>query len=145
MLGAKRPSDAKRGGMFVWAMGILATLVLCSIVVIWASPLSGIYSSDPATVSSASGSMWILLVMDIAGVSINAIDPQLRAGGDVKYVMIVTLTAVWLIRLPLTWLFCFYFDLGVIGIFLANTISLYCRAILGLIRHRGDRWMKKKV
>ena len=89
--------------------------------------------------------MWILLVMDIAGISINAIDPQLRAGGDVKYVMIITLTAVWLIRLPLTWLFSFHFDMGVMGIFLANTISLYYRAILGLVRHRGNQWIKKKI
>jgi len=145
MLGAKRITDAKKGGMFIWYMGIAATVLLGSIVLIWAVPLCGLYSSDPATVSSASGIMWILLVMDIAGISINAIDPQLRAGGDVKYVMIITLTAVWLIRLPLTWLFSFHFDMGVMGIFLANTISLYYRAILGLVRHRGNQWIKKKI
>ena len=83
--------------------------------------------------------------MDIAGVSINAIDPQLRAGGDVNFVMIVTLTAVWLIRLPLTWLFCFKLNMGVAGIFAANTISLYYRAVLGFIRHCGKKWYSKKI
>ena len=75
----------------------------------------------------------------------DAIDAQLRAGGDVRYVMVVTLTAVWLIRLPLTYLFCFVWDWGVLGIYLANTISLYYRAILGLVRHGGQRWMTRRV
>ena len=59
--------------------------------------------------------------------------------------MVVTLTAVWLIRLPLTYLFCFVWDWGVLGIYLANTISLYYRAILGLVRHGGQRWMTRRV
>ena len=108
-------------------------------------PLAGVYTSNPLEVESAASLMWILLVMDVAGVSINAIDAQLRAGGDVRYVMVVTLTAVWLIRLPLTYLFCFVWDWGVLGIYLANTISLYYRAILGLVRHGGQRWMTRRV
>ena len=35
--------------------------------------------------------------------------------------------------------------LGVLGIYLANTISLYYRAILGFVRHCGKRWMTRKV
>jgi Na+-driven multidrug efflux pump len=89
--------------------------------------------------------MWVILFVNAAGISINAIDPQLRAGGDVRFVMVLTLSAVWLIRLPLTWLFCFHWDMGVFGIFFANGISLWVRAALGLIRWSGKKWMYKKV
>ena len=88
---------------------------------------------------------WLLLVLNIPASSINSVDPQLRAGGDVRYVMLVTLSAVWLIRLPLTYLFCFVWQWGVPGIFLANSISLYYRTIMGLLRRRGDKWLSKKV
>jgi hypothetical protein len=50
--------------------------------------------------------------------SINAIDPQLRVGGDVKYVMVTTLIAVWGIRLPLTYFMCFKWDFGVFPLLL---------------------------
>lgn len=145
LLGAGTQQRAKRTGRWIWAAGIGATLLLGGAVVLLRTPLSAIYTSDPLEVQSSASLMWILLVMDIAGVSINAIDAQLRAGGDVRYVMVVTLTAVWLIRLPLTYLFCFVLDLGVLGIYLANTISLYYRAILGFVRHCGQRWMTRKV
>ena len=123
--------------------GIGCTLLLGTIAMLFGTPLSGLYSSDPAAISESAGLLWLLVVMDIAGVSINGIDPQLRAGGDVKYVMCVTLFAVWGIRLPLTWLFCFKIHLGVPGIFLANAISLYFRAVMGFVRHCGTRWIKR--
>lgn len=145
LLGAKTYRAAKRTGRWIWLAGIGATLLLSAIVLVFRVPLAGVYTSNPLEVESAASLMWILLAMDVAGVSINAIDAQLRAGGDVRYVMVVTLTAVWLIRLPLTYLFCFVWDWGVLGIYLANTISLYYRAILGLVRHGGQRWMTRRV
>ena len=124
---------------------IAATVFLCVTLMLAGKPLSALYSSDPATINASAGLLWVLLVMDIAGVSINAIDPQLKAGGDATFVMLITVSAVWLIRLPLTWLFCFKLNMGVLGIYIANAISLYFRAVAGFIRHCGNKWYAKKI
>ena len=145
LLGAGKPDRARTLGRYIWAAGIGTTALLCGILILAGEPLSALYSSDPATIKASADLLWILLVIDIAGVSINSIDPQLRAGGDVNFVMIITVSAVWLIRLPLTWLFCFKLDMGVLGIYVANAISLYVRAILGFIRHCGKKWYVKKI
>ena len=145
LIGARKPTDARRAGMFIWAVGMSITLVLCAGVMLFGRPFAGLYSSDASTIAATAGYTWLLLVLNIPAVSINAIDPQLRTGGDVRYVMFVTLSAVWLIRLPLTYLFCFVWDWGVPGIFIGNSISLYYRAILGLARHRGNRWIHQKI
>lgn len=143
LLGAGRVRDARLSGRLIWTVGIASSILLGGVIMLGGTAFTGLYTADPASAAESASLLWILLVMDIAGVSINAIDAQLRAGGDVRYVMVVTLTAVWCIRLPLTWLFCFRMDMGVLGIFLANTVSLYFRAILGFVRHCGDRWMRK--
>ena len=145
LLGAGKPDLARKIGRGIWAAGIAATVVLCGILILLGRPLSALYSSDPNTILASANLIWILLVIDIAGVSINAIDPQLKAGGDATFVMVMTVSAVWLIRLPLTWLFCFKLNMGVLGIYLANAISLYVRAILGFIRHCGQKWYAKKI
>ncbi|MBO5252866.1 MAG: MATE family efflux transporter [Clostridia bacterium] len=145
LLGAGRPDRARKLGRGIWAAGLLSTAMLCSLVLLLGRPLSGLYSSDPATITESARLLWVLLMMNMAGVSINAIDPQLKAGGDVNFVMIMTVSAVWLIRLPLTWLFCFKLNMGVVGIYLGNSISLYFRAILGFIRHCGKKWYVKKI
>ena len=145
LLGAGKPDRARTLGRYIWAAGLGATALLCGLLIFFGEPLSALYSSDPETIKASANLLWVLLVIDIAGVSINAIDPQLKAGGDVNFVMIITVSAVWLIRLPLTWLFCFKLDMGVLGIYIANAISLYVRAILGFVRHCGKKWYAKKI
>lgn len=145
LLGAKNPAGARRAGNAIWLCSLAFTFALCGAVMLFGKPFAGVYSSDPATIAATAGFAWLLLVLNIPASSINSVDPQLRAGGDVRYVMLVTLSAVWLIRLPLTYLFCFVWHWGVPGIFLGNSISLYYRAIMGLLRRRGDKWLTRKI
>ena len=145
LLGAKLVQDARRAGRVIWGAGIAATLILGFLAWALGTPLCGLYSSDPETIRQSASLLWILIIMDIAGETCNAIDPQLRAGGDVRFVMLDATTGVWLVRLPLTCLFCFVLDFGVLGLFLANTAALYYRAGLSLIRLRGNKWYAKKV
>ena len=59
--------------------------------------------------------------------------------------MISSSCCVWLIRLPLTYLFCYVFHLGVLGIYLANIVNLAARATLGLIRYYKGKWTRIAV
>ena len=145
LLGTGEEKQARRTGRRVWLAGILSVSLLSAVALLLARPLCGMYSADPAAVDAGSSLLWLLVVMDIAGISINGVDPQLRAGGDVTFVMIESLLGVWAIRLPLTWLFCMRLDMGVFGIFLANTVSLYFRAALGLIRLHGHKRIHRRI
>ena len=145
LLGAKRYEDARKAGRHIWMIGMIASLALGVPVCLFGEQLCRIYSSDPETIRACARVLWWLIPVNLAGVTVNCFDPQLRAGGDVNYVMVVTLTAVWLIRLPLTYLFCFVLDVGVAGIFMANLVALTYRSVLGGIRVWGTKWMYKKV
>ena len=145
LLGRKNYKDARKAGWLIWWVGIISGALLGFIAWGFGKPICGLYSSDPETINSSANLIWILLLMNFTGCSINVIDPQLRVGGDVKWVMTWTLLAVWLIRLPLTYFMCFHWNMGVLGIYLANTISLAFRMIVGIIRYCGNKWMFKKV
>ncbi|MEA4823978.1 MAG: MATE family efflux transporter [Clostridiaceae bacterium] len=145
LLGAKRVKEAKRTGIGIWVIGICASIALGLIVWLNRGAICGWYSSNTDMAAESARILWILIIMDIAGVAINAMDPQLQAGGDVRFVMLYTIIAVWLVRLPLSWYFSYRLHYGVMGLFAANTISLYLRAIIGLIRHGGSRWYARKV
>lgn len=144
-LGAGDEKGAKRNTMRVWAGSLSATVVIGTAAVLLARTLCGMYTKDASALDLCVRTIWFLPVMDLAGASINAVDTSLRTGGDVKFVMAATLSAVWLIRLPLTWLFCFRLDLGVLGIFLANGVSLLARAVCGMLRFRGRKWIHSRV
>lgn len=145
LLGRKNYKDAKKAGWLIWVVGLSAGAFLGFLAWGCGKSFCGLYSSDTATVNESARLLWILLLMNATGCSINVIDPQLRVGGDVKWVMTWTLLAVWLIRLPLTYFMCFRWGMGVLGIYLANTISLAFRMVVGIIRYCGNKWMYKKV
>lgn len=145
LLGAKRYEDARKAGRGIWVIGIIASLALGLPVCLFGEQLCRIYSADPETIRASAQVMWWLIPVNLAGVTVNCFDPQLRAGGDVNYVMLVTLTAVWAIRLPLTYLFCFVLNFGVAGIFMANLVALTFRSVMGGIRVWGTKWLYRKV
>ena len=62
-----------------------------------------------------------------------------------KCVMLYTAACVWLVRLPLTWLFCYGLGMGATGMLLANIIALFGRALFGIIRLSNGKWVYLKV
>lgn len=145
LLGAGKEKEARKYGLIIDAVSVVWATGLALIVMAFPEFFCGFFSEDPEAIKATASLFWIMLVMNIAGTEINAMDPQLRAGGDVRTVMIVTLIAVWGIRLPLSWLFTFRMNMGVFGLMLANTVALYFRMIAGLIRHSGKKWIKKEL
>lgn len=144
-LGARDNKSAKRFGYMALAVGIPVTLVLYLISCLLSPWLATFYTADAAIASAAVICMWLLMLYSPPALSINTIDPSLRAGGDVKFVLVETVVGVWLVRLPLSWLLAYHFELGVYGIYIANIISLYVRAGCGLFRYVSGKWMYKRV
>lgn len=69
----------------------------------------------------------------------------LRAAGDVKFTMVVSIASTVLGRFIFSLLFAIYFNLGVIGIALAMCLDWSVRAVIFYLRYRSDKWMKYKV
>ncbi len=145
LIGAKEYVRAKKSGWMIWLIGCGTTAILCALLLIFGSQLTPIYSSDPAVQKAATRLLFAAVVMCAPAISLNTLDPQLRVGGDTKYVMYVTIIAVWAIRLPLTWLFCYYWSMGAAGVFWANTISLTFRAVLNMARFIKGKYLYMRV
>lgn len=144
-IGAGDIQGAWRTAKRIYLAGILSTMALGGAVFLLRGPLSAFYTTDPAVWQASVRAAWLVPLMALMGVCINAMDPGLRAGGDVRFVMAYTVAGVWAVRLPLTWLFCYRLDMGVEGLFLANTISLAVRAAMGLGRFVSGRWIHREV
>lgn len=145
LIGAKQYRQARRTGWSLWASGMLVSLFISALLLIFAPQLTPIYSTDPDVQKAAAAAMGAVFVMCIPAISLNAHDPQLRVGGDVKYVMYVSVIAVWLVRLPATWLFCYRWNLGASGVFWANTLSLFFRMAFNLVRFIRGKYLYMRV
>lgn len=69
----------------------------------------------------------------------------LRATGDVKYTMIVSIASTVGGRLVFSLIFAIYFNMGVIGIALAMCLDWSIRGIIFFLRYKSHKWTQFKV
>ncbi len=144
-LGAGDVPKAKKTLMGIYTAGMIVSFVLSLAISLCVAPLSDIYTDSAEVIADCRIAIWYMFAMCIPAMSINGMDPGLRAGGDSKWIMIYTIFAVWVIRVPLTWLFCYRMDMGVPGLFLANIISLVFRALCSQFRFHTGKWLHDKL
>lgn len=70
----------------------------------------------------------------------------LKAAGDVRFTMMMSITSMWCFRVLGSYLFVRLFpSLGVLNVWLAMYCDWIARACICLWRFRGSRWLDKKV
>ncbi|WP_138269727.1 MATE family efflux transporter [Anaerofustis stercorihominis] len=73
------------------------------------------------------------------------IPSALRAAGDVKYCMIVSIVSMWVCRIIFSYILGKYMGFGVFGVWIAMILDWVVRSIFFIIRYRGSKWENKQV
>jgi putative MATE family efflux protein len=117
-LGRSDPDDAFRWGWDVARVGMLALGLIGLPAVIWPEVLLAGFIHDPATVAVADMPMRLVgLFMAVDGLGMVMMHALLGAG-DAKRVMVVSVTAQWIVFLPLAYLVGPVLGFGLTGIWM---------------------------
>lgn len=100
-----------------------------------------VYALEPETKRLV---IWLVLIHNVFNAVAfpfsGALSNGLRAAGDVKFTMAVSVASTLAVRLFLSWLFGIVFDLGVIGIAAAMVCDWVFRAVVFLLRQKSGKW-----
>ena len=69
----------------------------------------------------------------------------LRASGDVKLTMTVSIISMWTCRIAVSYVLVFYCNMGLLGVWMGMFIDWYARGICYLIRYLSGKWIGHKV
>lgn len=69
----------------------------------------------------------------------------LRAAGDVKFTMIVSVAVMWACRIGLSYVFALYYNMGLIGVWLAMILDWVVRTVFYVVRFMGKKWYSHAV
>lgn len=93
--------------------------------------------------------IWLVLIHNVFNAVVypysGALSNGLRAAGDVKFTMYVSILSTIAVRLFLSWLLGIVLQMGVIGIALAMVCDWIIRAILFIWRERTGKWKAFQV
>jgi Na+-driven multidrug efflux pump len=128
---------AKYNGLVLGAVGLL--------FVIFASPIVGIFTIDPAVAPDAVACLWIVSTGFVFFAYGLVFTQAFNGAGDTWTPTWINLGCFWAFQIPLAYLLAHYFAMGPTGVYIAMTVAFSTLAVVsGLIFRRGE-WKSKRV
>ena len=117
-------------------MWIVNLIVLCVMpLVLWAYNLSDITAQTARSVLYFH-SVSACLIWPVSF----TVPSALRAAGDAKVTMVISLASMWIFRIIFSYLLGGWLGLGVLGVWIAMVIDWCVRAVCMTLRYKTGRW-----
>lgn len=108
---------------------------------VFAPQLVGIYQASEATTKMAVEVIrWHATLAIFFWIPSFTLPNTLRAAGDVIWTMVIAIVSMWTFRIGTAYIFSYYFDMGLLGVWIAMTIDWIFRAICYVVRYKGTKW-----
>ncbi len=144
-LGAGNAQEARRLGLLGVRMAV-ALLSVCGILfAIAPALLMRLFSSDPAVATLAAPSLLVAAVAQPFMASATVMGESMRGAGATRSTFVVSLVSGVGVRVAVTYLAAFVFDLGLVGVWIGSTVDWMVRTLLfGVLFARGG-WLASRV
>ncbi|MDP9372253.1 MAG: MATE family efflux transporter [Chloroflexota bacterium] len=144
-LGAGKPERAWRGSLFA-VRSCLAWMGGMGIVFLVGGPLiMRLFTNDREIIGLGAVALGVIALAQPGQAIGMTLAGSLRGAGDTRYPMLTTGLTMWLVRLPLAYLFGITLGLGLAGIYLGWVVDSIVLAAANFARYRTGRWKERRV
>lgn len=144
-LGAKKPDYAMVYGKIGQRLALTISTFLALLFILGRHLLISLFSNDPEVIALGGIILIVIALTTHAQTSQVVFSGCLRGAGDTKYVAMVSLISIGIIRPILTYLLCIPFDVGLLGAWIGLFIDQYIRFFCSMFRFRTGKWQKIKI
>ncbi|MBF0558222.1 MAG: MATE family efflux transporter [Nitrospirae bacterium] len=141
-LGAKDIARATEVGWKMALSGIALVSIMAVIIFILAEDLASLISGDPSVLKGTALYLRFNMVSEPFMALSAILGGGLQGAGDTRGTMRIIVTAMWIIRLPLAWLFALVLGYGAPGVWAAMVTSMVIQGILMAYRFHRGLWKK---
>ena len=145
-LGANKIERADKHAKGFFIIQFILVLVMATVCLIIRKPLIDLFNVDENVASDILKCLNVFIIyspfrmfnlVNIVGV--------LRSGGDTKASLLLDLTGVWLVGIPFAFLGGIILKMPIYYVYAMITIEEVYKFILGFIRYRKKKWLRKIV
>jgi len=144
-LGAQDPEGAQQRGYTAYWMGGLLMGLIGVLFILFPAQIVGFFTDDPAVIAVGTMPLRMMGFIQPLLAATMIFAGGLRGAGDTRFPMIITGASIWLIRLPLAYLFAIVLGWGLTGAWGALIVDMSVRGIANFMRFRGGRWKSIQV
>ena len=145
-IGARDTVQARRYAKNLLGLAFLCMFVVSAVVYVAAPYLVGFYAMPQETTDMALEVIYFICVCCVFFWPPSFMLPQaLRAAGDAKFTMIVSMFSMWIFRVGFSVVLGTWMGWGLFGVWAAMVIDWIVRALFFVTRFLGKKWLQKKV
>lgn len=144
-LGEKRVDKAEKFIKEINKLAIFTSIGFSLLFYFFGSTLTSLYTNDIDIINMSVGVMKIVALIQPFQASAFAFSGGLRGAGDTVSTLIVTLVGVVFIRLSVAYVLINYFDMGLLGAWIAMLFDQIVRWIGITIRYKTGKWKLIKI
>jgi MATE family multidrug resistance protein len=144
-IGADKVDRAEKIGWRIALTGITLVSLMAIVIFIWAKDLAEILAKDSEVMEETTRYLRINMLSEPFMALGVVLSGGLQGAGDTKGTMWVIIIAMWLIRLPLAYMFSLIMNYGAVGVWIAMVISMTIQGLLMARRFKRGRWKAIKI
>lgn len=141
-MGKKRPDLAVMYGNICQRFAMIIAVFVVSLFTFGRKWCIELFSDDPQVLALGMQVVLIIAVTSPIQMSQVIFSGSLRGAGDTRYVAVVSLISITILRTTLSWFLCYPMKLGLIGAWLGLFIDQTLRCLLCFWRFRQGKWAK---
>jgi putative MATE family efflux protein len=144
-LGAKDPEGAQQRGYTAYRLGAGLMGLVGLAFLLFPAQIVGFFTDDPQLIALGTLPLRMVGLIQPLLAATMIFAGGLRGAGDTRFPMLINGGAIWLVRLPLAYLFALVLGWGLPGAWAALILDMSLRGVLNFLRFRGGRWKTIKV
>ncbi|MGZ3591788.1 MAG: MATE family efflux transporter [Thermodesulfobacteriota bacterium] len=141
LLGEKKKEDAFRSGAITAVIGVVIVTVMVILVILNARWIASSLSHNEIVIRESMKYIYISMISEPFMAWGIILGGGLNGAGDTRSVMIRVALSVWLVRIPLSYIFIVFFGFGPAAVWWSMNISQFVQAFLMSKRYFGKEWL----
>jgi len=144
LLGEKKQDDAFRSGLVTAAIGVLVVTVMVIAVILNARWITSLLSNNEMVVRESMKYITISMISEPFMAWGVILSGGLNGAGDTRSVLLRIALSVWLVRIPLSYIFVVFLGFGAVSVWWAMNISQFVQAFAISLRYLNKEWLSEK-
>lgn len=144
-LGAKRHDLSELSSWYAVKMAVIWMSTMGIVMALFGHPIMRLFTDDLEMIHMGAAALKVIALSQPFMAVSQVLAGSLRGAGDTRFPMISTAMGVWLVRLPLGYLFGPVLGWGLSGLYISNVLDGVARGIAQFLRYRSGRWRSIEV
>lgn len=145
-IGAKDEKQAQYYNRVLLLLSYVALFIFCTLMWLMLPVILKWYHLSQATAELTSQMVLVHTVGAVLIWSLTFVLPaSMRAAGDVRFAMIISVISMWVFRIGAAYLFAGALGIGALGVWLAMVCDWLFRAVVFSIRWLSGKWKAYRV